>query len=93
MVIVYYRNQEGKIIRHHDMRNANYDVWTLAKMAKNYNENESTRDTAHVIEVPEDSVTAYLFKKVEDKTHARKETIHQILDSLDSVRDFIYDLE
>ena len=92
MIIVYYTGPDGDIIKHHDMKEDSWSLEEVKKLAKSYNRQKDHHDTAHAEWFPDDSLTAYLFEKAADRAAIRKDDVRYILDTLDSVREAIYDL-
>lgn len=89
MIIVYYTDQNGKIVRHH----ATPDDWTLETAQERidqFNSEQGHKTTAHALQAEDGSIEAYLFQKAQERAKwdkdAMRNAISAIEDALDEVR-------
>lgn len=85
MIICYYK-KDGEIYTCHTNNGKSYDE--LKSMAEAWN-NENKQSKAYVIEVEDDSLTAYLFTKLNEKRKYDKEYILDIQNKLKELEDMI----
>lgn len=79
MTIAYYTNDEGRIVRHHKIPDG-MDPLELQEKIAEYN--KKSRDKAHVHQIQEGSLEAYLFDLANKKLRLNKETVQDALDAL-----------
>lgn len=93
MVIVYYKDAEGKIVHHHGPREGQ-TADELRELTKEYNQTKKeSQRTAYVEEVPDDSLTAYLFRKAAERKKRDKEELDYAISSLEDALDAVRSLE
>lgn len=63
MIIVYYTDENGKIVNHY--RDDHASLAEAKERAEEYSACNPLHLTVHVVEVEDDGLTAYLFKKEE----------------------------
>ncbi len=90
MIIIYYRDKDGKIMNSHG-NTAEKTLDELKEMAEIFNRDSGrTKRTAYIAEVEDDSITAYLFQKAAERkkwdSEALQDAISSIEDALDAVR-------
>lgn len=88
MIICYYK-KDGKIYSCHTNNGKSY--CELKSMTEAWN-NENKPNKAYVIEVEDDSLTAYLFTKLNEKRKYDKENILDIQNTLRELEDMIGNL-
>lgn len=89
MIIAYYRKDDGEIRLAHQLP----DEWGMdeaRKQAEAYNRSVQG-ETAEVEEVADNSLTAYLFNKLTEKTYGDKDDLRLIIYDLESVLDKLKD--
>ena len=85
MIISYYTDKDGKIVNSHSCHE--HTLQEIESMAETYNRSTDKRK-AHVIEVADDSLTAYLLWALERKKieyESLREAIIDIENALDAV--------
>ncbi len=89
MIIIYYRDKDGKITQHH----AAPDDWTMEAVQERidqYNSEPGHTTTAHAHQADNGSVEVYLFQKAAERkkwdAEALQDAISSIEDALDAVR-------
>lgn len=93
MTIIYYTKKDGAITYHHKAPDA--DPAELEEMLKSYNSKPDDYrhgKTAHIEELPENSLAEYLFRKSEESLHYPKQCIRDALDALESAVSSIQEL-
>ena len=66
IIIAFYRDKDGKIVRHHDARG--HTLEEMEKLAEKYNQKrEKNGQTVYVEAVEDNSLMAYLFRKAEER--------------------------
>lgn len=88
MIICYY-TENGKIYNCHTNRDKPYDE--LKSMADEWNSTEKT-NKVHIVEVSDDSLTAYLMTKVIERKTYDDESISEIRNTLDELDNMIVSL-
>lgn len=93
MVIVYYKDQEGKITYHHGPREGQTaDV--LRALTEEYNQTKKENQrTAYVEEVDDDSLAAYLFRKAAERKKRDKEELDYAISSIEDALQAVRSLE
>ncbi|MBQ3557834.1 MAG: hypothetical protein IJA11_08595 [Oscillospiraceae bacterium] len=86
MTVAYYTNDEGVILRHHKVSD---DMNPLELQEKIAEYNKKSRDKAHVHQIQEGSLEAYLFDLANKKLRLNKETVQDALDALSEARNHI----
>ena len=88
MIIIYYQDKDGKIIN--VQKGEGHTLPEFEGLAQGYNHGSKDGKTAHVIEVKDDSLTAYLFGKAMQRKKWDYDTVQEaanaIENALDSVR-------
>lgn len=91
MTLIYYTRANGEIRHAHKKP----DKWTskeLEEKVANYNRREDG-ERAHVVEVEDDSITAYLYKEAHAVKNANREMIMDTIDALEAAISALRDLE
>lgn len=92
IVIAYYRDKEGKIVGHHDSRGKTLEE--MKKLAEAFNrDSEKNGRTGYLEEVEDDSLTAYLFRKEQERKKYDKGTLRYAIDCAEAALDAVRDLE
>lgn len=86
MNIVYYTEEE-KIISCHKCEDKSYEE--LVELATVFNNSPNNKRKAVIKFVEDDSVTAFLVRKLEEKHSADKDIINSIKQHLNSIDDLI----
>ena len=86
MTIVYYTNDEGRIVRHHKVPD-DMNPFELQEKIADYN--KKCPDRAHAKEIEDGSLEAYLFDLANRKLRLNKETVQDALDALQEARGLI----
>lgn len=86
MIVAYYTNDEGRIVRHHKIPD---DMNPLELQEKIAEYNKKSRDKAQVKEIEDGSLEAYLFDLANRKLRLNKETVQDALDALLEARGLI----
>lgn len=88
MILIYYKNKDGKIVRHHTTRNGE-TLESLQPLADDYNVKHET-EKAYIQDLPEDSLEMYLWecaqkqkRFTEETVEAAKDAIREALDAID----------
>lgn len=89
MNIVYYTEEE-KIISCHKCENNSYEE--LVELATDFNNSPNSKRKAVIKCVEDDSLTAFLVRKLEEKHSVDKDIIDSIRQNLNSIDDLISDL-
>lgn len=92
MIAIYYRNADGEIYFCHETR-GEHTMQKLLEMAENYNATDKQGRTAYVEELDDNSLTAYLFKKLQEKEERKKYEIDDCISQLEGVISFLEDLK
>ncbi len=83
MIIIYYKDHTGKIVLHHGSVGPK-TFEELVEGAALYNrDSKRTGKTAHVVEVEDDSLTAYLFSKANERKKYNEDEIQCAIDSIE----------
>ena len=91
-IIAYYRDKDGNIVGHHDARGKTLEE--MEKLAEKYNlDGEKNGRTGYVEAVEDDSLMAYLFRKVEEKKKRDKEELRYAIDCAEAALDAVRELE
>jgi len=86
MIVAYYTNDEGIIVRHHKIPD---DMNPLELQEKIAEYNKKSRDKAHVKEIADGGLEAYLFDLANRKLRLNKEVVQDALDALQEARGLI----
>lgn len=91
MIIIYYKDKDGKITHHHASQK-DITLEELGNRVRDFNRERADKDgkTAHIFDAEDDGLTAYLFQKAAERkkwdAEALQDAISSIEDALDSVR-------
>ena len=86
MIIIYYRNKDGKISHYHAVpESKTLQEWQVA--VAEFNIESTDGRTAYIQEVKDDSLTAYLFQKADERKKWDKESL---LNAISSIEDALY---
>ena len=88
MTIVYYRRPDQSIRHVHEVKNVPADE--LSAKVSEYN--KKAKDTAHIIEVAENSLVAFLMEQERIRGRCDEEAIQDAIDSLYNALDFVRSL-
>lgn len=84
MLIIFYRNKEGKIVHYHGNSGKN-TLKELNEMAERYNrDGKGVGRTAYVEEVEDDSLVAHLFQKAEERKKLNKDNLRYAIESIEA---------
>ena len=86
MTVVYYTDDEGRIVRHHKVPD---DMNPLELQEKIAEYNKKSRDKAQAKEIKDGSLEAYLFDLANRRVKLSKETVQDALDALQEARGLI----
>ena len=94
MIIIYYRDDAGKITRAHAPREGQ-TMADIAPLVVNYNAHahETNGSTAVAAEVPDDSLEAYLFNLANQRKKWDREKVQDAIEALRAALDLVRDLE
>lgn len=90
MLLIFYRDKSGKILRHHLPPKDMTSEQLTAEMAK-FNEKGDVK--VYSKEIEEGSLEMYLFEKAQYRRHFAKEVVRAALDAIEEARDCISCLE
>ena len=89
MIIIYYRDADGKIVRHHTPPE-DWTMETVQERINQYNMEPTNKATVYALQVEDESIEAYLYHKAQERAkwdkEALREAIGAIEDALDAVR-------
>lgn len=88
MILVYYRDVAGKIVRHHTVRDGE-TLENIQSLVEHYNDTYQDR-TAYVQDIQEDSLEMYLFECAQKKKLFTEQTIE---DAKDAIREALSAIE
>ena len=85
MLLIYYRDKDGAICKHHAPPEALATPEKVREAAKAYNEGKGKEKgyTAYVLELEDDGLTAYLARKTYERRKFDKEVIEDAVSSID----------
>lgn len=83
MIIVFYRSKEtGNIVHVHGPRDGQ-TMADLEPLAETYNANPQNHRTAEVVEVADDSLEAYLYRRRNERMKTDKETLRDAVEAIE----------
>lgn len=89
MIIIYYRDADGKIVRHHAAPK-DWTMETVRERIDQYNKEQGNKATVYALQTEDDSIEAYLYHKAQERAkwdkEALREAIGAIKDALNAVR-------
>ena len=92
--IIYYRSAEGRIVAHHKAPDMTPEDLKTAVDTYNGEYSKYRRGgTAHIAEVADDGLEAYLCEKAEERFHLKKQCIRDALDALEQAEEEIRSLD
>lgn len=91
MILIYYKNNDGKIVRHHPERTGK-TLEQLQALAEEYNSKGYTQQ-AYIQELPEDSLEMYLWECAQKQKRFTEETVEAAKDAIREALDAINCLE
>ena len=92
MIIVYYRDSEGKIVRHHTAP----DDWTLElaqERIDQFNSEQSNKATAYALQAEDGSIEAYLYQKAQERAKWNKDALRNAISAIEDALDEVRGLE
>ncbi len=92
MIIIYYRDKDGKITHHH----AAPEGWTLEvtqERIDQYNSEPGHKTTAQALQAEAGSIEAYLFQKAAKQKKWDKEALQDAISSIEDALDAVRGLE
>ena len=95
MLLVYYRDKEGDIVRHHGIS----DKMTREQLQENiraYNFEEARKKdgkTAYFEEVEDGTLLAYMVQKAAERRKLDKEAVQDAISSIEDALDTVRELE
>lgn len=95
MIIIYYRDKDDNIVDAHGNA-GNNTLEELEEMVRQYNSDSKKRrirKAAYVADVRDDSLTAYLFRKAEDRKAYNRERLRDAIDSIEAALSAVQELE
>lgn len=92
MIVIYYRNEKGKIYLTHGGNGMSIE--DIRQKCDDFNSSPTNGDRqAFVEEYEEDSLTAYLFEKMNEKRRYDKEAIDDAIYQINGVVSFLEELK
>ena len=91
MILVYYTRANGEI-RHAHKIPAKWTLKETEEKVANYNRGEDG-ERAHVVEVEDNGLTAYLYEAAHATKNANREMIMDAIDALEAAISALRDLE
>lgn len=85
MILIYYKNNDGKIVRHHPARNGE-TLEQLQALAEEYN-SKCLNQKAFIQEIQEDSLEMYLWECAQKQKRFTEETVQA---ARDAIREALY---
>lgn len=95
MLLVYYRDKDGAIVRHHPAREG-MTLDQLQESIRAYNFEEARKKdgrTAHFEEVEDGTLLAYMVKKAAERRKLDKEAVQDAISSIEDALYTVRDLE
>ena len=95
MILIYYRDKDGAIFRHHAPPGEGLTLDQLQEMVQEYNKGKGKeRDlTAYVVELEDDGLPAYLARKAAERKKFEKEIVQDAISSIEDALDSVRSLE
>lgn len=95
MMLVYYRNKDGAIFRHHAPPGEGLTLDQLEKLVQEYNEGKGKQQgiTAYAVELEDDGLPAYLAQKAAERRKFNKEIVQEAISSIEDALDSVRSLE
>ena len=90
MLVVYYTEQDGTVMQCH--KAPDKPLYELQELVADWNKRYPEKQ-AHIEELPDRGLTAYLFALAERRVKYTRETIEAALEALDEARSCIDGLE
>lgn len=92
MIVIYYKNADGVITQAENYTGKN-TINTMKELSKKYNEEKHIGNcvTAYVEEIDDNSLIAYLLRRVEEKAKLDKEHIQYAIDCMNNAIDMLND--
>lgn len=91
MILIYYKNKDGKIVRHHPARDGR-TLEQLQDAVEIYNNNGHDQK-AYIQEIQEDSLEMYLWEYAQKQKRFTEETVQAARDAIREALDCIDCLE
>lgn len=95
MLLVYYRDKDGAIVRHHPAPEG-MTPEQLQENVRAYNFEEGRKKdgkTAHFEEVEDGTLLAYMVKKAAERRKLDKEAVQDAISSIEDALDTVRELE
>lgn len=92
MILIYYKDDNGLIVSHHQARDGR-TLEQLQAAAEEYNNTPPYVRKAYVQEIQEDSLEMYLLKYAEKQKRFTKESVQAVKDAIREALDCIDYLE
>lgn len=91
MKIVYYTDKEGKIVGCNEVKNMTDEK--ICEAVRIYNRKPDCKNTACVVEIEDDSLTAYLFREKDKRKQWDEQIVDDAISSLENALDFVRSLK
>lgn len=96
MIIIYYRDESGAIVKHHGPIEGQ-TMEKIQELVLEYNgsnkERKTVNRTAFVEEVADDSLTAFLYAKAAERRKIDNDIVQQAIRSIEDALDSVRSLE
>ena len=92
MIIVYYRDADGKIVRAHTAPE-DWTMETAQERIDQFNSEQSHKATANALRAEEGSIEAYLYQKMQERAAWDKKALQEAMDAIEDALDTVRGLE
>lgn len=92
MIIVYYRDADGKIVRAHTAPE-DWTMETAQERIDQFNSEQSHKATAYALRAEEGSIEAYLYQKMQERAAWDKKALQEAIDAIEDALDTVRGLE
>lgn len=92
MIIVYYRDADGKIVRCHTPPE-DWTMETVRERIDQFNSEQGHKATAYALQTEEGSIEAYLYQKAQERAAWDKKALREAIDAIEDALDTVRGLE